>query len=367
MIRYVLIATTVIIAGCSGINSVTDAFVQPTARDIYKREFKDNKELFTQWKSEFDRASNSGVLVSVPYQETGLFSPLRNAAYSYEISMVAGEKLSVTVHRSLPDNRVFIDLLDATGQSLASADPVAASLESEISESGNYTIVIQPEIRSNAKFSILINKKPSYGFPVQGKGNAAIWSFWGDVRDGGKRSHEGIDIFAKRGTPVVAVTDGTISFTGERGLGGKQVWQRAGIFGNSIYYAHLDGIAVTDGQRVKTGDVLGYLGSTGNAEGGKPHLHFGIYRHGAIDPLPFVYQPKQITFSGYNFRMKSENIAIKSNEVNFRLSPNQDASIIKKLRSSDQISVLGQTNDWLHIQTSDKVRGFIHRSTVREL
>ncbi|RYG52058.1 MAG: M23 family metallopeptidase, partial [Chitinophagaceae bacterium] len=104
--------------------------------------------------------------------------------------------------------------------------------------SGLYKLIIQPGPGSSATpFFLSLQKKPLFQFPVAGKGNAAIQSFWGQVRDGGARSHEGIDIFAPKGTPVVAVTDGTVTDAGERGIGGKQVWLRtkSGFFGKSIY------------------------------------------------------------------------------------------------------------------------------------
>ena len=71
-------------------------------------------------------------------------------------------------------------------------------------------------------------------------------------------------------------------------LGGNTVWLNTP--GTSYYYAHLDRIAVRDQQRVKVGDVLGYVGNTGNASGVPSHLHFGVYRWGRepIDPLPLL-------------------------------------------------------------------------------
>ncbi len=359
-----LLAITVL-AGCSGITKLTDSIVQPSARDVYKREFKENKELFADWESEFRGAADNGLLIDLPYKETGSFNPINNSIYSYRFKAEAGEKINIAINKSLADVRVFADLFDGA-RIIATADPIASSLEFEVAQTGYYSLIIQPEIRANAKFAILVNKNPSYGFPVAGKGNSAIQSFWGAVRDGGKRRHEGVDIFAKRGTPVVAVTDGIVSFTGNQGLGGKQVWLREGIFGNSIYYAHLDGIAVSSGQRVKAGEVLGYVGNTGNAKGGAPHLHFGIYRAGAVDPLPYIYQPKQISFKGFGLKHPSL-VKIKSRKANIRVSPENDAGILRTLTSTDPLICLGKSNDWLHIQTPDKQRGYVHQSVVREI
>jgi murein DD-endopeptidase MepM/ murein hydrolase activator NlpD len=125
-------------------------------------------------------------------------------------------------------------------------------------------------------------------FPVAGK-HSVIGSFWGAVRDGGKRKHEGIDIFAKKGTPVVAITDGIVVEAGNTARGGKTVWLRSLNDEFVYYYAHLDRQVVQAGQYVKKGDSLGTVGKTGNAKFTPPHLHFGIYTYsGPVNPLPIV-------------------------------------------------------------------------------
>lgn len=131
-------------------------------------------------------------------------------------------------------------------------------------------------------------------FPVTGK-RAFVGSFWGDAREGGVRKHEGIDIFAKKGTPVVAICDG-IAFVGNGGKGGNYVWLRSADYSFTVYYAHLDKHSVQNGQWVKQGDVLGTVGKTGNARTTPPHLHLGIYTWtGAVNPLPYIkHAPKVI-------------------------------------------------------------------------
>src|SRR5690606_18939666 len=120
-----------------------------------------------------------------------------------------------------------------------------------VKESGTYKILLQPELYASNTFQIDIYTEPSLAFPVAGFSDKAIQSFWGNTRSGGARLHEGIDIFAPRLTPVVDVSNGYISYTGERGLGGKQVWLRDGIFGASYYYyAHLDSIKINTTKKV---------------------------------------------------------------------------------------------------------------------
>lgn len=125
--------------------------------------------------------------------------------------------------------------------------------------------------------------------PVEGVPVKRISDSWHAPRSGG-RLHEGQDIFAARGTAIRSATEGYVVRVGESPLGGNTIFV-AGAGGRSYYYAHLDsyadGLAV--GDYVTTETVLGYVGTTGNAAGTAPHLHFGVYAAGgAIDPLPFL-------------------------------------------------------------------------------
>ena len=132
-------------------------------------------------------------------------------------------------------------------------------------------------------------------------------SGWGDARPGG-RSHQGQDLFAPRWTPVLATTDGTVDWmttAQPRAEPGFAVLLR-GDDGYLYYYAHLNndnpGLrdnrggtryayarGLKNGDRVQAGDVLGYVGDSGNAEAAGPHLHFEIHRESwgrAFDPGP---------------------------------------------------------------------------------
>lgn len=119
--------------------------------------------------------------------------------------------------------------------------------------------------------------------PVQGK--VTFMNDWGFPRSGG-RFHEGNDLFAARGTPAVAVVGGTVQQkTGV--LGGLQV-KLLGDDGVSYYYTHLDRFGAAG--RVAAGTVIGLVGSTGNAAGGPPHVHFEVHPGGgaAVNPYPRI-------------------------------------------------------------------------------
>jgi murein DD-endopeptidase MepM/ murein hydrolase activator NlpD len=136
----------------------------------------------------------------------------------------------------------------------------------------------------------------SLAFPVAGK-KSNIGSYWGARRDGGRRKHQGIDIFARKGTPVVAISDGVIVARDKTPIGGKTLWLKSSTHSWTAYYAHLDKQMVKEGQYVRKGQVIGTVGKTGNARTTPPHLHFGIYTgRGAVNPLPYVkYSPKATT------------------------------------------------------------------------
>lgn len=116
----------------------------------------------------------------------------------------------------------------------------------------------------------------SHVIPVAGA-SPADWnpkSFW-YYPWGRSGTHKGIDIFAKEGTPVLAASSGWVVYAGDNEMGGKVVLV-LGAKWRSYYYAHLQQTHVTSGQWLDAGELLGNVGTTGNAQGKPPHLHFAI-------------------------------------------------------------------------------------------
>lgn len=108
---------------------------------------------------------------------------------------------------------------------------------------------------------------------------------FGDPRDGGARTHEGLDIMAKKGTPIVSPTDAVVVRIGDGESSGNYM-RTANPGGESFVYMHLDEIADLDeGDVLKTGDFIGTVGDTGNAQGGPAHLHFEIRTSKPHDPF----------------------------------------------------------------------------------
>jgi murein DD-endopeptidase MepM/ murein hydrolase activator NlpD len=128
-----------------------------------------------------------------------------------------------------------------------------------------------------------------YVFPVLGTSNYT--NDWGAARASTGIPHQGNDIFADEGTPLVAVADGELNRVGWNSIGGYRLWLRDS-YGNTFYYAHLSAFSplAIDGAQVKAGDVLGFVGHTGDAQYTPPHVHFEIHPGdgAATNPFPFL-------------------------------------------------------------------------------
>jgi len=360
---------------CSQLEKAEDLITGLSEKEQYKKDRDISDEIFEIWQSRIPQALDDSLEIELPYLETGELKPRNFAIYSYETYLMPGEVIEAEITTDSSSTLVFSELYRKTDsenkdfEKIKSGESQTKNLKFEILEKGLYKIVIQPEIEANTPFQIRIKKSPTYLFPVLNGQNADIGSYWGDIRDGGKRNHKGIDIFAKKGTPVIAPTQGRIGFTGEKGLGGKQVWLRDSKRKQSLYYAHLDSI-VPGLRRVNAGDTLGFVGNTGNARTTPPHLHFGIYRRneGAIDPLGFVYLTEEPENKESIEEQISSRIKVNSPTANFRNKPaSNNSSIIKKGKFGETLMVQGKTEDWFHVRDSLDRSMFIHESLVRSV
>ena len=160
-----------------------------------------------------------------------------------------------------------------------------------------------------------------YVFPVFGP--AAFGNTFGAYRgDVAGKWHHGEDVVAPYGTPLLAVADGTLFSVGWNDLGGWRLWLRDDA-GNEFYYAHLSAYSplAIAGKRVRAGDVVGFVGDSGDARGGVPHLHFEIHPvdllqygyDGAVAPYPFLVawrRAEDVSFSsGTTYRLGQDGLA----------------------------------------------------------
>ncbi|MGB5942103.1 MAG: M23 family metallopeptidase [Leeuwenhoekiella sp.] len=360
------------INSCKQLTKAKDFITQPTAREKYERDFTGDPVQFKIWKQEFERALGDSTAAILPYTEQGFFGN-QPWAYSYILPLQQGEIAHFNIDTDSITAPIFLELFQMEGDSVPTYTSVLANDKAEhqlaytVEKTGNYKLVFQPGINLQTSFNFSAFSEPLYHFPVSGKSSKAIQSYWGASRDGGRRSHKGVDIFAPRGTPVVAATDGFVSSTGNRGLGGKQVWLRSGIFGNSLYYAHLDSIIAQRGQRVRTGDTLGLVGNTGNARTTPPHLHFGIYqnRRGAIDPFPYIKETDLPKPSETLINIKTSRLVIQAARANLRSAASLQALKIGEAQNRDTLFLLGQSDRWMHVRTQDSLSAFVHESLVQ--
>ncbi|QNH15805.1 M23 family peptidase [Xanthomonas sp. SS] len=156
----------------------------------------------------------------------------------------------------------------------------------------------QPAAAAEAPAAAPANASDDLLIPVQGVRRDQLQDTFTDARSQGRR-HDAIDILAPAGTPVLAVADGSVEKLFDSERGGLTVYQFEPSGRYAYYYAHLqryaDGLA--EKQTIRRGQVLGYVGSTGNADPGAPHLHFEIHRLGpekqwwkgeSLNPYPLL-------------------------------------------------------------------------------
>lgn len=158
--------------------------------------------------------------------------------------------------------------------------------------------VVVPEVTAPPR-QAAAGSSAALAMPIAGYPATALHRDWGDPREGGKRKHQGIDLMAPSGTPVVAALPGTVEKLFDSERGGHTLYIRSLDRRWSLYYAHLKGYApgLAEGQRVARGQVVGYVGDTGNAGAGNTHLHFGVswmragdrwYQGEPVDPYPLL-------------------------------------------------------------------------------
>jgi murein DD-endopeptidase MepM/ murein hydrolase activator NlpD len=256
------------------------------------------------WFGAAERALAEPEAITLPYAAKGRFSAADDASLGFGFEVRDGRQVRIDLGFDGDKPRdVFVDLFRveggkleriASGRAASSAGDVAAvpaRLDLAVPEAGRYQLRIQPQLATSGAYAVQIAASPLLAFPVKGLDMRAVQSGFGVERDGGRRSHRGVDIFAPRGTMAVAATDGWVVRVETTKVGGNVVWMQPLVGNMRLYYAHLDTQLVAPGQFVAAGDAIGTVGNTGNAITTPPHLHFGVYlrqRGGARDPSVFL-------------------------------------------------------------------------------
>lgn len=307
--RPILLLLVFLLAACNDrAADVRSALGVGTPRERFVSRLREaglhESALGERWLAAGDSAPREAAPVATPFREAGYFDAAEPRAVAYRWPVRRGQRAMVVVASEGDSSgrgpALFVDAWrrDSAGalHRIASLDSASGLLELEVEEDGEVVVRLQPEPMRAVRYVLTVRVAPiARAFPVSGRDERAAQSFWGASRDAGRRSHQGVDIFAPRGTPVVAATGGVVTRVGDNALGGNVVFVVDPTRRWAFYYAHLDRQLVTEGTRVAPGDTLGLVGNTGNARGTAPHLHFGVYRtgrRGAVDPWPFLFRPR---------------------------------------------------------------------------
>jgi murein DD-endopeptidase MepM/ murein hydrolase activator NlpD len=357
-------------AAACGEGSLRGLFVGYTPHERYEHSLReaglDQTALGGDWIAAAARAISDPVSIRSPYHEVSYLDSREAHAVGYRLNLRRGQRITTRFEmQSDTTCRVFLDMFVIPNNSngspilLTSGDSLRRELEYVARRDGDYIVRIQPELLRGGSYEITIIVGASLAFPVSGHDTAAIKSWFGDPRSGGSREHHGVDIFAPRGTPVIAAARGTVRSTRPNNLGGKVVWLRDEL-GRSLYYAHLDSQVVQRGDLVEVGDTLGFVGNTGNARTTPPHLHFGMYWGGPSDPYPALYQPEATPqpFAG-DTAMIGQLARILGNGVSLREHPDGRSKRLADLQLYTPVRILGGSGAWYRVSLPDGTLGFI--------
>ena len=361
-------------AACGAEQSLREAFAPTlTPHERYAKRLRDagldSTAIGSSWLTAADSAIRRPVVVGLPFRETGYLAPTEPRAVGYLLSLRRGEKLAVKLDVSdSAAMQLFVDLFEHPRDStegpdhVATVDPAARAREYEARRDGDFLLRIQPELLRGGQYTLTLESGPSLAFPVSGRDSRAAQSFFGAARDGGRREHHGIDIFAPRGTPVVAAAPGIVRRVDVSNLGGKVVWLYDAKRSQSLYYAHLDSQLVRSGQIVEIGDTLGLVGNTGNARGTPPHLHFGIYRRGEgpVDPFPFVRRPRGPPPSVIaDVDDLGEWVRTSAATVTLRAVPADNAAAVARLPRHTVLRLESASGAWYRARLPDGSTGWL--------
>jgi peptidoglycan LD-endopeptidase LytH len=331
-------------------------------------------ELTRSWTRAAAEALNAPVDAVLPQGEVGRFGPEEPMALGYRIELRRGQRVEIRIEVegdwADADPQVFMDFFRVRGEgeegprviTVAWSEPLERTLIHEARATAVYIVRIQPELLAGGDYNVSIRTGPSLAFPVEGRNSQAIQSRFGDARDGGRRDHHGVDIFAPRGTPVLSATAGVVRRVAETPIGGRVVWVRDEERGVSLYYAHLDRQNVARGDRVQPGDTLGFVGNTGNARTTPPHLHFGMYMRGEgpVDPWSWLHDPggapSPLRVERGSFRQVR---AVADGGAAVRASASPRGRVLLDAEPGELVRVVGGSGSFFRVRLPDGTHGYL--------
>ena len=367
-LRGAVLVTCLSMAACAGEGTL--AGKGPSSHEEFARQLEANglgqTAMGQRWLQSARAALTEPLAVVPPYAESGGFLAHRAGALGLIFEALDGQTLHLAFERrGEPAGRIFVEvfyvrepLSEARHVRLRGLGPQESSLEVPLPYDGKYIVRLQPELLIDTLYSLRLELDAAVPFPVEIETDA-VGSFFGDPRDAGSRLHEGIDIFAPRNTPVVAVAAGRATAR-KTPRGGNVVWLRTA--NRSYYYAHLEKAAFNGIREVSTGEVIGYVGNSGNAVTTPTHLHFGVYRrgYGPMDPLPrlaarvFDAAPPEVEFS-------PRHVRTHAGRLNLRAEPDTSSEVLEQLEAGSIVKTSAIRGDWLRVTTPADLSGWIHK------
>jgi peptidoglycan LD-endopeptidase LytH len=314
------------------------------------------------------RALRSGLSVRGSFRERIRFPQDEPYAVAYRLTLRRGDVLTVRMTALDTDDALAAEVFQVVSPDMHrpvhSAPPGAHEVQFEARATGEYVVRLKPEHGVGGLYEIAVDGGAALLFPVAGADLGAVGSWYGDPRDAGARGHEGLDIFAPRGTPVLAAAGGRVTSARSTPVGGKVVWVEDADGDLTYYYAHLDEYHVRAGQWVSAGDVLGTVGNTGNARGVRPHLHFGVYRPGrvALDPAPWLAagQPAPAPdLDTGDAALVGRRARVTGDRVRLRAAPGLGGAVLAELGPGTPLRVIGGVADWHRVLLADGTTGFV--------
>jgi peptidoglycan LD-endopeptidase LytH len=378
-----LVVSTLLATACGVEEIIMEPFRGGTPHERYlealARAGLSDAELTRSWTRAADEAVLAPVDVVLPKEEVGRFGSEEPMALGYRVELRRGQLLEIEIgvegDWADANPQLFMDLFRVRGQderdprllTVAWSEPLERTLTYEARASASYILRIQPELLAGGDYRLSIRVGPSLAFPVEGRNTRAIESFFGDSRDGGRRDHHGVDIFAPRGTPVLSASSGVVRRVAETPVGGRIVWVRDEERGLSLYYAHLDRQHVTGGERVQPGDTLGFVGNTGNARTTPPHLHFGIYMRGEgpVDPWSWLHDPggapAPLRVERATFR---ERRVVAEGGAPVRASASPRGRILLDAEAGERVRIVGGSGSFLRVRLPDGTHGYLPKARL---
>ncbi|WP_405285084.1 M23 family metallopeptidase [Gaopeijia maritima] len=375
------IAAAVWLFGREEIEQIRDSWRAETPHEEYLKALHDaglaGTALTQAWIREAAAAVENPRTVELPFQEETFIAADAPEAVGYRFAVTRGQRIHLALSIDADEApRVFLDLFRVPEDPADPLRPVTefergteGVLSYEPTRSGEYVVRLQPELLREGRFRLTLEATPALAFPVEGRDSRAILSFFGADRDAGRRVHHGVDVFAPRGTPVLASAAGRVGRVEVTNLGGKVVWLRDHR-GRNLYYAHLDSQYVRSGAEVEEGDTLGFVGNSGNARTTPPHLHYGIYirGEGPVDPYPFLVEPRGrlVALDADLERLGTWGRAMNEG-MRLRATPGVSGAVLQELDRHTAVRIVGAAGSWYRVRLPDGASGYLSARLVDDL